>query len=295
VDLPAEPPVDLPAEPPVEPPVESPSTTPPSSVSITNQYTGSWYDPSHNGEGYAIEILANGEAHVTWYTYDKNGQQAWIVGVGTVNGNTINVTETMTTRGAVFGEAFNPDDVVRDAWGSILFTFRDCNHAKVNYAGPAAFGTGTLNLERLTSISGLDCTQPSVEDPSITLGKITGTWYDPDHNGEGYVIEILNNNQAVVFWYTYDENGNQTWITGDGQVQGNSIVINNTIFTEGGIFGTEFDPASVQRKNWGQITFDFSSCNTGVVNYESTAGFGSGQLNLVRLTNIDEHVCETLP
>jgi hypothetical protein len=212
-----------------------------------------------------------------------------------VNGNTINVAETITPRGAVFGETFNPVDVVREAWGSILFTFNDCNHATVNYVGPAAFGSGTLNLERLTSISGLDCTQPRAEASSTTLGKITGTWYDPTHNGEGYVIEILNNEQAVVFWYTYDENGNQTWIIGDGQVQGNSIVINNTIFTEGGIFGSEFDPDSVQRKDWGQITFDFSSCNTGVVNYESTAGFGSGQLNLVRLTSIDEYVCDILP
>ena len=221
------------------------------STIISSEYSGSWYDPSHDGEGFAIEILANGQTHVTWYTYDKNGQQAWIVGVGIVNGNTINVTETITTRGGVFGEAFNPDNVVREVWGSILFTFSDCNHAKVNYAGPAGFGSGSLSLERLTSISGLDCTQPSAEDPSIMLGKITGTWYDPDHDGEGYVIEVLNNNQAVVFWYTYDENGNQIWITGDGQVQGHSIVINNTIFTEGGIFGSEFDPASVQRKDWG--------------------------------------------
>ena len=100
---------------------------------------------------------------------------------------------------------------------------------------------------------------------------------------------------VIRYWYTYDSSGNQVWVNGVGQVQGHRIIFDQTIFTDGGIFGTGFDPDLVQRKDWGQITFDFSSCTTGVVNYNSTAGFGSGQLNLVRLTNIDGFVCSTLP
>ncbi len=277
------------SNPPVTP---EPGNTP---TTVSNEYSGSWYDPNHNGEGFAIEILANGLAQITWYTYDKAGQQAWIAGIGSIAGNTIAVTDAIITHGGVFGSAFNPDEVERDAWGTIIMTFNDCNHATVNYTGPAAFGSGTLNLERLTSISGLGCNQESAERPVTSLSKISGSWYDPSHNGEGYVIEVLDNNQAVVFWYTYDSSGNQTWVTGIGTVQDHRIILENTIFTEGGIFGPEFNPDSVNRKNWGRITFDFSSCNTGVATYESTSGFGSGQLYLERLTSVDGYVCEQLP
>ncbi|HFD11335.1 MAG TPA: hypothetical protein ENJ32_02530 [Crenotrichaceae bacterium] len=232
---------------------------------------------------------------VTWYTYEQTGQQAWIVGIGTITGNTITVTEAINTHGGIFGSAFNPADVVRETWDTIVMTFNACNNATVNYTGPALFGSGTLNLQRLASISGLDCNQGASTSESTSLAKISGSWYDPSHNGEGYVIQILENNQAIVYWYTYDQSGNQTWITGIGQVQGHKIIVDDTIFTEGGIFGSGFNPDSVLRKDWGSISFDFSSCNTGVASYQSTAGFGSGQLNLVRLTSIEDYRCETLP
>ncbi len=265
-------------------------------ISSANQYSGSWFDPSHNGEGFTIEVLAENQVFVTWYTYDANGNQAWIVGTGILSENTIDVSEAIITSGAIFGTDFNPTDVIRDVWGDFQIIFDDCHQATLTYNGPPEYGTGTQSLQRLTTISGLACSNSTQSEATPTLpAQLSGTWYDPSHDGEGFVIQMLNNKQAVIFWYTYDENGNQFWITGVGEIKDTQIIVDDAVFTEGGVFGAGFNPETVQRKIWGHITFDFSSCDSGVVNYDSTAKFGIGQLNLVRLTSVDGYYCESLP
>ncbi len=273
--------------------VQSPATATPV---ISGKFSGTWYDPTHDGEGYLIEILDGNSAVVYWFTYDKNGDQVWIFGVGAITGNTISITDALITNGGVFGPGFNPASVVRNTWGSLSFTFSDCNNAVVNYDGPPEFGSGILILQRLTSIAGLSCDQaPQVENQDAGFGRITGLWYDPTHDGEGYLIEILDENRALIYWFTYDSNGNQAWIIGVGTVNGRTITIESSIFTIGGVFGPDFDPNSVERLEWGRITFGFASCSLGTVRYESSAGFGSGTLELIRLTSIDDYICNILP
>ena len=54
--------------------------------------------------------------------------------------------------------------------------------------------------------------------PPVDLDRITGSWFDPSHNGEGFLIEKLNSELALVYWFTYDSNGNQAWIVGVGNI-----------------------------------------------------------------------------
>ena len=56
-----------------------------------------------------------------------------------------------------------------------------------------------------------------IEDPSV----LSGSWYDPARNGEGFHIEILPDGQALAIWFTYpgDTDNNETrqaWILGIG-------------------------------------------------------------------------------
>ena len=41
---------------------------------VISAMSGLWYDPSHDGEGWDIQILDQNSAFVTWYTYDGNGR-----------------------------------------------------------------------------------------------------------------------------------------------------------------------------------------------------------------------------
>lgn len=116
--------------------------------------SGSWYDPAQDGHGFLVEVLAGGRLAAYWFTYDGQGNQAWLAGVGTIQGNTATVP-VILTRGGVFGPAFEPGAVDRQGWGSLTFTFDSCDTGSVAYN--VGFGAGTLALRRLTRPEGLVC------------------------------------------------------------------------------------------------------------------------------------------
>jgi hypothetical protein len=62
--------------------------------------------------------------------------------------------------------------------------------------------------------------------------------------------------------------------------------------TSGGIFGPDFDPDLVEYKPWGTLELNLD-CTGGTATYTSSEeGFGSGTLNVVRLTSIDQLGCQ---
>ena len=46
--------------------------------------------------------------------------------------------------------------------------------------------------------------------------RLSGTWFDPEHDGEGFVLEILEQGRAVVYWFSYDTKGRQRWMLSVG-------------------------------------------------------------------------------
>ena len=94
-------------------------------------------------------------------------------------------------------------------------------------------------------ISALFATPLWAHDP---LAFASGSWFNLERNGEGFVVQILPDEVAVVTWFTYPpvgEPGEQAWMLGTGTTQGSKIVLDNVERPTGGIFGPEFDPATV--------------------------------------------------
>jgi len=122
-------------------------------------YTGSFADKTHSGEGIIVQVVSATRAVVMWFTFDKDGNQLWITGTGTIDGNTITVTDAYTQTGPSYGPGYDKTDRVRTAWGDFSVVFEpDCNKAVLNYASIiAAFGSGTQNVRRLTNIDGVAC------------------------------------------------------------------------------------------------------------------------------------------
>ena len=82
-----------------------------------------------SGEGFQLSVEGD-DANVfvmTWYTY-LDGKQVWMIGTGVRSGNQLVFDEMIITSGTGFGSAFNPDDVVREVFGSITLNFTDCNN-----------------------------------------------------------------------------------------------------------------------------------------------------------------------
>ena len=120
---------------------------------VTNGISGTWYDPQRDGEGFMIDVAKDGVVAVSFYTYDMQGQQMWIIGAGTVTGNVF-VIDFEITDGGIYGSAFDPLLVNHYPWGTGTFTFTSCyaGEAEItpnaNYSG--IFETQTIDISRLT-------------------------------------------------------------------------------------------------------------------------------------------------
>ncbi|MCB1583234.1 MAG: spondin domain-containing protein [Xanthomonadales bacterium] len=125
---------------------------------VDGSFSGSWYNPAKDGHGLVIEITqnANGkgtQAVVSWYHYaaDGSGEQVWLIGNGPVIADTA-IVELVQTNGAIFGEAFNADDVNKINWGQLRIKFNSCSEAILSYDSLLEeYGSGQEPLTRITS------------------------------------------------------------------------------------------------------------------------------------------------
>jgi len=122
--------------------------------------SGSWHDASRNGEGMNLHVLPDGRAVLFWYSNNNQGEQIWFTGVGTTaeDSSRIDFDRLVQTGGGRFGNLFDPADVERIEVGQASFTPL-CNNASLDFSfADPELGSGSLNLVRLTRITGTpDC------------------------------------------------------------------------------------------------------------------------------------------
>ncbi|HJT97156.1 MAG TPA: hypothetical protein VJ696_02490 [Rhodanobacteraceae bacterium] len=131
---------------------------PTANVPITSGFTGAWYDPAQSGHGILIEVLPGNQILAWWFTFNPDGtQQAWFGNVGAINGTTASIT-ALQTQGGRWIPNFDPGNVTQPTWGTLTFTFTDCNHGRVDFSSSVAgYGEGHMDLTRLTQPAGLSC------------------------------------------------------------------------------------------------------------------------------------------
>lgn len=251
-------------------------------------HAGHWTAPERDGEGWVLELLDADTALLYWFTYDESGNQRWLTAVGELRaddeGEYLAFPELVVTRGARFGAAFDPDDVIREAVGSGWLRFQDCERATFGFQ---AYGqTLSIPLSRLAHLMGSACERPHgmTGRPSAAHAGLSGSWYDPLRSGEGYALQWINPEQAIVTWYTYDTAGRQYWLIGEGRFDGQGRIVAQVHATRGGRFGAAFDPDRVERFFWGSVALEID-CEGGPAVYASDLpGFGDGLIELQRLT-----------
>ncbi|HEX7770512.1 MAG TPA: hypothetical protein VF422_10845 [Dokdonella sp.] len=137
-----------------------PATAISGNMPIGSGFTGAWVDAGASGQlGMGLEVLADGNLVALVYTFAPAGGQAWIGGVGPIDGD--RATITMTTidgPGGRFAPNFDPSQVQNAVWGTLSFAFSDCNHGTLEWNAVApGYGSGTMDIERLTLPAGLAC------------------------------------------------------------------------------------------------------------------------------------------
>jgi hypothetical protein len=127
-------------------------------VSIGPAFTGSWFDPTQSGHGLMLEVLSDHRLLALWFSFNPEGnQQAWFGGVGTYSGNAATITDVALPTGGRWIPNFDQNAIVRNPWGTLTFTFSDCNHGKVDFSSVRGYGSGSMDLTRLTLPAGLTC------------------------------------------------------------------------------------------------------------------------------------------
>lgn len=255
-------------------------------VGTVDNPSGSWLSPGRDGEGWVIEKFNDNVAGFYWFTYPPegaDGQQLWLLGGGRIEGERYIFDDVQITRGAQFGSRFDPADVDRQTWGTLEFDFSDDDNGTVVYAGPTEFGSGSFDIVRFVQLD------DDAQTQSLPPG-ISGSWFDSATDGEGWVIEVINANQAVIYWFTYDQNGNQAWNGGVADIVGNTLVLNNSVNANGTAFGTGFNSDDVQRNFFGILSFEFTSCSSGRLSFQTVLGTGTREIQ--RITSIQDFNCQ---
>ncbi len=126
-------------------------------VPITSGFTGAWYDPAQSGHGIFIEVLPGSQILAWWFTFNPDGtQQAWFGNVGAIDGDTATV-DALQAEGGRWIPNFDPANVTQLPWGRLTFQFTDCNHGEVTFSTSGIYGSGHMDLVRITQPAGLEC------------------------------------------------------------------------------------------------------------------------------------------
>ena len=105
-----------------------------------------------------LEVLPGNRLLAMWFAFNPQGsQQAWFGGVGTYVGNVATITGVALPSGGRWIPNFDEHAVVLNPWGTLTFTFSDCNHGRVDFNSVFGYGIGSMNLSRLTLPAGLTC------------------------------------------------------------------------------------------------------------------------------------------
>lgn len=240
--------------------------------------TGSWYSPDSSGEGFMLHSVNDDLAVGYFYGYDNDGESLWLIGVsdGPFEWGEPAVFEAQYATGGSFTK-FDPENIVRTDWGSFAFTQWDCDRATVHMLGE--HGAKTTHLIRLAATSGMACSGAGVQLPT---DAVTGSWYEKATSGQGFSVHKVAVDHGVVYFYGYDDQGDNLWLIGDWHTEwafGDELLLEMLLAT-GGTFDY-IDPDQILREPWGTLQLRFDDCNRGWARLEGVDGIQEIDITLL--------------
>lgn len=119
----------------------------------------------------------------------------------------------------------------------------------------------------------------------------SGAWYNPDQAGHGLSIQVLDDERTIAFWFAYTPDGLPMFLLIDGVNDGHTVT--GPAYYQEGMIWRQFDPATLNRQVWGEISIEFLGCNSSVLTWSSSMeGYGDGQVRLQRLTYMAGLECD---
>ena len=134
-------------------------SAPPRAFAISPGITGNWFDASASGQGFALEVLADNSLLAEWHTFAPLAAQAWIIAMGSVDGDSAVLQAYQAVGpGGRFPPNFDAAQLQSQYWGTLTFTFGDCNNGTVSWDPVVpGYASGSMSIERLTMPAGVTC------------------------------------------------------------------------------------------------------------------------------------------
>jgi hypothetical protein len=116
---------------------------------------------------------------MTWYSYDEQGQQMWLIGTGEYANGAKNVkVNLLRPQNTAFGREFKAEEINQPVWGSMTIEFNSCSEAIASFRSSDEFGSGEIPIIKLADNAQTPCnvapllevTEPSYGDDSLTPG-----------------------------------------------------------------------------------------------------------------------------
>jgi len=128
----------------------------PAPLVVDADFSGHYFNKVPGGEGVVIQIIANGSVLVYWLSYDDDGSQRWLFGIGERAGLTITIDELYETDDGVFATTA-PVIIDLDTVGSAEIEFTGCDDGVVRAMVDGV--PRTMEIGRLTGLKSLECVQ----------------------------------------------------------------------------------------------------------------------------------------
>lgn len=216
-----------------------------------------YWVPSESGWGVIFTQATDGNLFGAVYFYDEQGNQRWMTMQGAWTAKNVFSGKLYTTKGNPFNAVpFNPASIVVTEAGQ----------------GSLTFSPDTQSVRFDFNVGGQASSKQMVRFDNIPAGfgngsNYRGMWWDPRESGWGLTVQHYYNT-LFISWFTYDFNGNQLWLT----FQGNWT--NETTF-EGKLYTTRqapwngqvFDPAATQVQEVGTGKMSFGDYNKATFDY----------------------------
>lgn len=181
----------------------------PQAKPANNAFTGLWYDPALEGEGFNI-VTSDAGTIVYFYGSDDRGNRVWLISDlirGEIKtGQTIEVL-MFESSGGVFP---TPVSSARGLaiWGTLKLIFNACDSGQSTLKG--VDGDKVSNITKLAGVSGASCVTGDVPADA----PWAGLWYDPSTDGEGYNL-IVSPVGRVLYFYGFKKSGLRLWLVSD--------------------------------------------------------------------------------
>jgi hypothetical protein len=198
-----------------------------------------WWNPSFSGQGVSTQQRGD-RILATWFVYDKNGEPLWLDFSEKLVNNQL-TAPLLRFIGPEIGVAWDQSKINSEQLGTATLTL----------------GDDKLSATLQYSVGGVASTiqlQPFFDGPA---NLYNGYWWDPETSGRGVRL-YRKNNDLFGIAFLYDQSGNDTWFTFQGQLISDQFEGKLSRFT-GPKLGELWDTGLVQHQEVGNVSLKFNA------------------------------------